>query len=103
MRSVCWILMALSLAACVPSAQQIAEHDDATCRSYGLEFGTANYATCRHSLASERQAYRAAAIQNRPQVYTPPLGLYPMQTGPSGVATTTNCQQMGAFTQCQSR
>lgn len=53
------------LAGCAPPAPspaQIAAQDDATCSSYGLQYGTSEYANCREQIALERQQ---AANQQR--------------------------------------
>ena len=35
-------------------------NDDATCRSYGLHFGTPGYAQCRQNIANQRDANNTA-------------------------------------------
>jgi hypothetical protein len=62
--------LALGLAGCAPPAPtpaQIAASDDATCRSYGLEYGTDQYATCRENIGQQRaqaSAQQRAMIAN---------------------------------------
>ena len=52
------------LSGCKTPEQRIADQaaaDDATCKSYGLQFGTQQYAECRMRLTDQRQAAQAAA------------------------------------------
>jgi Tfp pilus assembly protein PilV len=57
------IAASLSLAGC-QTAQELAQEDDATCRSYGLQFGTPDYAQCRQYQQADRTA-RYQAYQQR--------------------------------------
>ena len=57
------IAAAFSLAGCQTS-EEIAKDDDATCRSYGLQFGTPDYVQCRQYQQSDRTA-RYEAYQQR--------------------------------------
>lgn len=56
----------LSLAGC-QTAEEIAQEDDATCRSFGLQFGTPDYAQCRQYQQADRTA-RYQAYQQRQAV-----------------------------------
>jgi hypothetical protein len=62
----------------------MAESDDATCRSYGLDHGTPAYAQCRQNIANQRMASQQAAIDalvaNRPR--------------------STTCNTIGGMTNC---
>jgi hypothetical protein len=96
------------LAATTSQIQQ--GNDDATCKSYGLKFGTDSYATCRQNLLSLRlnqdiaeqnnQAmarqnalnYLAAQKANQPKPYV-------IQNNPT---VTTNCTALGNSINCQS-
>lgn len=42
---------------------QIAASDDTTCQSYGLKFGTPEYAQCRQNVVAQRDARNIAAQQ----------------------------------------
>jgi hypothetical protein len=79
----------------------VTNSDDATCQSYGLQFGTSAYAQCRQNIDSQRGANaRAAAAllasQNRPP---PPPQPYYVPTNPTvnctsnriGNTVNTNC------------
>jgi hypothetical protein len=57
------IAASLSLAGC-QTAEELAQEDDSTCRSYGLQFGTPDYAQCRQYQQSDRTA-RYQAYQQR--------------------------------------
>jgi hypothetical protein len=57
------VAASLSLAGC-QTAQELAQEDDATCRSYGLQFGTPDYAQCRQYQQADRTA-RYQAYQQR--------------------------------------
>lgn len=50
------VLAALLILGGCNLGQQIARHDDGVCRSYGLQFGTGDYAQCRQNLVAQRQA-----------------------------------------------
>ena len=99
MKSVSWIFIAAALAGCMPSPRELADRDDETCRSYGLIYGTPNYATCRHSIAANRQAAGAAMLY-RPVPPPPQATFVPIQ--PSAPVTTT-CLRNGIMTQCTSQ
>ncbi len=60
----------------------LASADDARCKSYGLQFGTPQYADCRMKMDSERVTLRAAAIAAHPR--------------------QTNCETSGDEINCQS-
>src|ERR1700737_481120 len=84
----------------------IAGKDDATCKSYGLSFGTPAYAQCRQNLVNQREATARALIMSRPQPpavvevhpTTPPR---PM-TLPAGPAST-DCRMIGNMLRCTSQ
>ena len=50
---------------------QAASNDDAQCRSYGLTFGTADYAQCRANLDAQHAALARAAFSTPPKPATP--------------------------------
>ncbi len=41
------VISLIALAACGPTREQLNAQDDGLCRSYGLSFGTPQYAQCR--------------------------------------------------------
>jgi Tfp pilus assembly protein PilV len=99
-------LLSIGLAGCFgPSPQEIAQNDDATCRSYGAQPGTDTYYQCRMSRDQQRDQAKAAflsaymANQNRPQpqpYYMPAPAPAPNRSVnciSNGVGTTvyTNC------------
>ncbi len=57
--------------------------DDERCRSFGLNFGTAEYAQCRMNIDNQRTSTRNAILSSFP---TP---------------TTTTCQSTGSITTCR--
>lgn len=60
------VLLALALAGCVSTQDKIANQnstDDGTCSSYGLKFGTPEYAQCRQHIADRREAQKMADQQ----------------------------------------
>lgn len=95
-----WIAALLLLASCThkPTEAEIAAHDDAVCRSYGLTYGTSQYADCRQRIVSERQANARAALgaylQMQRPVYQTPVYQVP-------VPTTTTCNQVVGYVTCQ--
>lgn len=64
-------LFLLLLAACDTAADdaarkaQIDSRDDATCRGYGLQFGTDAYAQCRERLQQQRADAAMTLLQHR--------------------------------------
>jgi hypothetical protein len=78
-----------------------ANSDNTTCTSYGLKFGTPEYAQCRQNIASQRMANERAAIgaymarQNQPAPAP-----YMMPVKPS---FNTNCTTSGTNTNCQTQ
>lgn len=56
------ILMILGAAALLSSCA--GQMDDQTCKSYGLSFGTPEYANCRQGIAAQRQSALQAQQQN---------------------------------------
>lgn len=63
-RSAVIAVAALMLGGC-QTAKEVAKEDDYTCRSYGLEFGTPEYAYCRDRRQSDRTARYQADQQRR--------------------------------------
>jgi hypothetical protein len=84
-------------------AAAINSGDDATCQSYGLEFGTPAYAQCRQNTVSQRAsnnaALAAAIIASRPQ---PQPYQLPMPSPPPR-PLSTNCQNYGQIINCQTQ
>jgi hypothetical protein len=74
---------------------------DALCQSYGLRFGTAEYAQCRQNIDSQQSAREAAVLgavlsqNNR----TPPVPSVPATRQPSQTSCVTN----GQYTNCQTQ
>ena len=63
--------------------------DAARCQSYGLKFGTAEYAQCRMNIDNQRAAnFRAAVSAPSPPPPPPPPAL--------PASTTTNCTTFGS-------
>jgi hypothetical protein len=98
-------LAVLALMGCT-SAEEVRQKnaalDDETCRSYGLTFGTPEYAQCRQNIANQRSANARAALgllllqqQNQPATYIP----QPQPQAP--VRMTTTCNTVGNATYCQ--
>jgi hypothetical protein len=50
------VVAGLACAGCAPTMQEIAASDDAVCKSYGLLFGTPEYAQCRMTKDQGREA-----------------------------------------------
>jgi hypothetical protein len=73
--------------------------EDGTCRTYGLKFGSAEYAQCRQNIANQRSAESRAALSaylaNRNQPAPQP---YMMLTV---TPRTTNCSKIGTQVDCQ--
>jgi len=61
MRIVVVFVVVLTLSGCA-SREEIAAGDDDKCLSYGLKFGTPEYAQCRQNLDGQRQTNRRAAL-----------------------------------------
>jgi hypothetical protein len=78
------------------------ENDDAICKSYGLQFGTPEYAQCRQNAANQRSANQRAAaaayMATRPQAA--PMVPYQMPTNKT-TNCTTNYVGTQAYTSCQ--
>jgi hypothetical protein len=55
-------ILATILGGCA-SAEQVAAQRNLTCQSYGMQFGTPEYADCRMQLAQIQQAQQAEAIR----------------------------------------
>jgi len=73
-RCVCITFLVVALTGCAEvqalQAQVAARHataDDATCKSYGLTFGTTAYAECRENAATQRNAADIAMQQHMDQ------------------------------------
>ena len=84
-------------------AAQLAAADDATCRSYGINFGTPQYAQCRMLVAQQRA--QAADAQQQRGLMMMGLGAGMMQTpqpAPRPAPTMTDCYRAGAIVQCRS-
>ncbi len=96
------VLFGVALAGCMSQQEQamrLAANDDAVCQSYGLTYGTPQYADCRMRVAEQRNAQQAATDAqllalagamnaNRAPATLPPP---PIQT---------NCQQLGNTVNC---
>ncbi len=78
------------------------ENDDVICKSYGLQFGTAEYAQCRQNAANQRDANRrataAAYLGIRQQAA--PMTPYQMPTNKTNNCVT-NYVGTQAYTSCQ--
>lgn len=91
------ILICLSLAGCA----SLFPTDDDKCQSYGVQFGTPQYAECRQNLEAQRSALIGAYIANRPQQpqpYVLPMPATPVPPAPrscissvAGQTVYTNC------------
>jgi hypothetical protein len=79
--------------------EKFAKADDQKCQSYGLAFGTPEYAQCRMAADAQRSASRAARL-SPPVIYAPPATPYVMSTRP---ITNTTCSTFGGVTNCQSQ
>jgi len=80
-----------------------AQADDATCKSYGLSFGSDGYAQCRQNVANQRAANARAALgafatmqAAHPASQVP---YYPMQVQ-QPVRLQTMCNTVGTTTFC---
>lgn len=75
-----------------------AEGDDARCSSYGLRYGTAEYAQCRMSVDQQRTAAISQAFRaQQPAYQVPPLGsarpsINCTTMAMGGGASSTTCQ-----------
>jgi hypothetical protein len=64
------VLLGLVLSACASDKEreaQLAAADDGRCKSYGLQFGTSEYAQCRMGVDQQRTSLRAAYIAAQPR------------------------------------
>lgn len=108
------VLFALSIiavvsAGCESSAELAARaaaraaDDDSMCQSYGLKFGTPEYAQCRQNIEGRRSAERRAAfgayMASRGQSAPAPQ---PYMI-PTNRSINTNCTTIGTQTSCQSQ
>ena len=73
---------------------------DEECRSYGTQFGTAEYAQCRQNL-SARQSAREAAVLGAAMSQTNKPS--PTVAPPVRQPTQTSCVTNGQYTNCQSQ
>jgi hypothetical protein len=81
-----WIAVmgALALCSCVSDKEReamLAAEDSNRCQSYGLQYGTPQYAECRMRIDQQRTTLRAAAIAAQPR-----------QTTCETSGTETNCR-----------
>lgn len=95
------LLGLLLLSGCI-SREEIDANDDARCSSYGLKYGTPEYAQCRMGVDQQRQAAIAqvganiqaqTAQQNQLLLQSRPRPQVNCTTVPMGGGTSsTNCQ-----------
>jgi len=57
------VIAMVGLAGCGPTRQEIAANDAEACASYGVKFGTPEYAQCRMERDQRRDQNRLAAAQ----------------------------------------
>ncbi len=77
MKKISLFFLCFSLVSCASSQdiarqqeeqkRQIDANEDSTCRSYGLKFGTSEYANCRQNQASQRNQQEFIDYQMRRQ------------------------------------
>lgn len=88
------------------------QNDDATCKSYGLKFGTSDYAQCREQLLTIRSNQNIAASNANAQNNAAAAAILMQQNNkqpaqpymmPTNAPVTTNCTTTGNYTNCQSR
>jgi hypothetical protein len=79
----------------------IQQTDDARCQSYGLKFGTPEYAQCRQSLEGQRQAAALAVL--RAFRTNQSAGQVPIITRPAPAPSQASCVTAGVYTSCQMR
>ncbi len=75
---------ALALCSCMSDKEReamLAAEDSERCKSYGLQYGTPQYAECRMRIDQQRTTLRAAAI-----------AAHPRQTNCETSGTEINCQ-----------
>jgi hypothetical protein len=91
LRAACTPLLLLALSGCAQVHAWKAEgdvrraaEDDATCKSYGLAFGTTAYAECRENAATQRNAADIAMMQH--------LNQEPVKTKCTSDGNNTNCE-----------
>jgi hypothetical protein len=93
------------LTGCVGSGYQrnvaIQQTDDERCQSYGLKFGTPEYAQCRQSLEGQRQAAALAVL--RAFRTNQGAGQVPIITRPAPAPSQASCVTAGVYTSCQMR
>lgn len=93
------------------TAQVQQSNDDTMCKSYGLQFGTDGYASCRQNLLSMRVNQNIAVQNNQVQVQQNALNYLASQKAnqpkpymmPVNPTVTTNCTALGNNINCQSR
>ena len=98
----------LVLSGCA-SRQELAVNDDAKCQSYGLKFGTPEYAQCRQNTEEQRQENRRQALSRIGDAATsfhPVAPGYVVGPNPPIVTQTTmprntTCNTVGQTTNCQ--
>jgi hypothetical protein len=103
-RVIC-IFSLIVLAGCASNEDRIAArdaNDEATCQSYGLKFGTPEYAQCRQNIAARRQAAVLAAFQMMQGARVQPVQVQPYMM-PVSRPVNTNCYAAGAIISCQSQ
>lgn len=73
MKSAIWILLAVALTGCMPSAHELAAADDQYCQANGLPPGTPGYATCRRFRDNRREDMTNAFMLTAPRPYVGPV------------------------------
>lgn len=74
---------------------------DNQCLSYGLRFGTAEYAQCRQNIDAQRGARDAAVLGAAISRTNPPAQASPMP--PVRQPSQTSCVTNGQYTNCQTQ
>lgn len=85
---------------------ETAAKDDNICKSYGLKFGTGDYAQCRQNLSNQRAADGRALIQSHPS--PPPVEVHPTPPPTQSIPlppepVTTDCRMIGNMLRCKSQ
>jgi hypothetical protein len=81
-------------------------HDDAVCKSYGLAWGSVDYANCRQNLENQRQAQALQAQQASAQFLLQQQAqqneIFQQQMNAINASRplTTNCTSFGNSTSC---
>jgi len=99
------LILAAPLAGCAGSVvgdalagpEKLAQQDDSYCRSIGLQFGTADYATCRQQATNNREARHAHRLG------VAATGLQIAVQPPPQTSTTTRCQKIGVEMVCNTQ